>query len=171
MSKLQLLPVVAAVLAATVAHAEPARAVSPPPPDIREQDRQLAAEFADALALPPIHQHALRFDSLIEFQPGSTRVYSRDREKLMAVAAAWRDRGRWTTITVESYGSDASLARRRADKIRSYLTRYGIAAELIVATTAARAGGGGVDLTIALCDPSSASCGVAGRQRSAQIGI
>jgi len=178
MSKLQLLAVVA-VMAVTAARAQPAPAVSLLPPGNHEPDRQLAAEFADALTLSPAHPHVVRFASLIQFQEGSARVYSTDREKLMALASAWREHGRWTTITVEGYGSNESLAQRRADKIRSYLTRYGIPAELVVAigrdpvidTMAAGASGGHIDLTIALCDPNFGDCRLPGRQRSAQIAI
>lgn len=169
MSKLQLLAMVFAIAAPTAVRAEPAI------PEAREtqvdcehQPTCVAAEFADALSAQQSERDALRLGSLVTFHPGSARVYSRDREKLMALAAAWQEHVRWTTITVEGYADarrNASLAQQRADKIRGYLIRYGVAAEYVVAIEhdhargdADRRASGRIDLTIALCHRTAAEC-------------
>jgi len=174
MSKLQLLAMVLAIAAPIAARAEPAPSE---PREIQidcEQDPTcVAAKFADALSAQPSAGDALRLGSLITFQPGSARVYSRDREKLMALAASWQEHVRWTMITVEGYADaprNASLAQQRADKIRSYLVRYGVDAEYVTAIDHDHARGdadqrmsGHIDLTIELCYQTAAECRAPGR--------
>ena len=169
MSKLPLLAMAGAIVGPLAARAEPAPAE---PREIRiDCEREptcVAAKFADALSAQRSERDALRLGSLITFQPGSARVYSREREKLMALAAAWQEHVRWTMITVEGYADaphNASLAQQRADKIRGYLIRYGVAAEYIVAIEHDRARGdadrrvvGHNDLTIELCHRTAAEC-------------
>jgi outer membrane protein OmpA-like peptidoglycan-associated protein len=171
MPKQQLVLVVAAIMSPMVARAQPAPAATHEMKiDCEHAPTCIATEFADALSSQPVGPAALRLDSLIMFEPGSARVYSRSREKLMALAASWRDHARWMVITVEGH-ADAShnvaLAQQRADKIRGYLIRYGVAAEYVVAighdpvpgdTPVKHATGGRVDLTIAFCDPTSEAC-------------
>jgi len=129
----------------------------------------VAAKFADALTSSYAGRQALRLDSLITFKPGTARVYSRDREKLMALAATWQEHVRWTTITIEGYAdspNNPALALQRADKIRGYLIRYGVAADYVVAIDHPRMradgpdhrDGGRVDLTIGFCSKTSDEC-------------
>ncbi len=121
-----------------------------------------AMEFADALASQPGESQVERLGSVVAFEPGRVRVYSKDREHLMALAASWREHIGWATITVEGYAgvsSTAALAQRRADKIRDYLIRYGVAAEYVVAIAGNdRASDGHVDLAIARCNRSLDKC-------------
>ena len=125
-------------------------------------------EFADALSSQPARSQA-RLGSRIAFEPGRVRVYSKDREKLMTLAASWLRNHDWATITVEGYAgtSNDGLAQRRADKISEYLVRYGVDAEYVVAIAhePARgdarnepAAGGHADLTIERCPRSAAEC-------------
>lgn len=128
-----------------------------------------ALEFADALSSQPAGSQA-RLDFQIGFEPGRARVYSKDRERLMALAASWRRNSGWATITVEGYAgtsSSAALAQRRADRISDYLIRYGVAAEFVVAIAhepvrgdarSERAAGGHVELTLERCARSTAEC-------------
>jgi hypothetical protein len=180
-----------AILEPTAARAEPV----PAEPDDIEIDCEhrpacVAAEFADALALQPVASQPVasqpvasqvqRPGSVIAFEPGRARVYSKDREKLMALAASWRKHIGWAAITVEGdagASSDVALARRRADKISDYLIRYGVAAEYVVAIAHEhvrgdarneRGPGGHVDLTIALCDRTSDACRP--KRRAAPVG-
>jgi outer membrane protein OmpA-like peptidoglycan-associated protein len=168
MSKLHLLAMVCAIAAPIAARAEPAPSE---PREIKidcEHDAScVAAKFADALSAQPSERDALRLGSLVTFQPGSARVYSRDREKLMALAASWQEHVRWTMITVEGYADasrNAGLAQQRADKIRGYLIRYGVDAEYIIAIEHDRARDadkrvtGRIDLTIELCHRTAAEC-------------
>jgi outer membrane protein OmpA-like peptidoglycan-associated protein len=97
-------------------------------------------------------------------------VYSKDREKLSALATAWQQHVRWAKITIEGYASgpgNPDLARARADKIRGYLIRYGVDPGYIVAvgrdhprqgTPDLRTTGGRVDLSISFCSRSSEDC-------------
>lgn len=169
MSKLQLLAMVVAIAAPIAARAEPAPSEAREIQVDCEQDPTcVAAKFADALSAQRGEQDALRLGSLVTFQPGSARVYSRDREKLMALAASWQEHVRWTMITVEGYADaprNAALAQQRADKIRGYLVRYGVGAEYITAIEHDRASGdadkrvsGHIDLTIELCYRTAAEC-------------
>ena len=128
-----------------------------------------AVAFADALS----SQHAgaqVRLDSTIAFEPGRVRVYSKDREKLMALAASWRRDQGWATIIVEGFADASSvgaLAQQRAEKVAGYLVRYGVAAGYVVAIArepvrgAAPNGpavGGHVELMIERCPRSAAEC-------------
>jgi hypothetical protein len=135
-----------------------------------EDPRTCAAlEFADALSSQPVGPQT-RLGLQIGFEPGRARVYSKDRERLMALAASWRRNTGWATIIVEGYAGASSgdaLAQRRADRIADYLTRYGIAAEFVVAIAheplpgearSERAGGGHVELTLERCARSTAEC-------------
>ena len=142
----------------------------------------VAEEFADALATQPADPHALRFDSLITFEPGRARVYSSGREKIEALARSWRAHAQWAMITVEGYagpGGKVVLAEQRADRIRGYLVRYGVPAEYVVAiasdnirggTAAKRPVGGRVDLAIALCASTPEDCRIK-RLPSAPVSI
>jgi outer membrane protein OmpA-like peptidoglycan-associated protein len=128
-----------------------------------------AVEFADALSSQPTGSR-VQVGSPIAFEPGRVRVYSKDREKLMALAASWQHNQVWATIIVEGYAGAASgiaLAQRRADKIADYLVRYGVAAEYVAAITHESthgdapndpAVGGHVELTIERCPRSAAEC-------------
>jgi outer membrane protein OmpA-like peptidoglycan-associated protein len=128
-----------------------------------------AVEFADALSSQPADPQE-RLGVLIAFEPGRARVYSKDREKLMALAASWRRNNGWATITVEGYAgasSGAALAQRRADKISDYLIRYGVAAEYVVAIAHEPVHGdagnepavnGHVELMLQRCPRSAAEC-------------
>jgi len=173
MLKLPLLSMVVAIAIPVVAHAQPvAEAVAA---DDREIDCEqtptcFAEEFADALSAPPAAPQdlpglrPLRMESLITFEPGRARVYSSGREKLAALAATWRTRGRWPMITVEGYagaGGKLALAEQRAGRVRDYLVRYGVPPEYVVAighdsargsSSVKRPIGGRVDLAIAACD-------------------
>jgi OmpA family protein len=168
MARPAVLVIVAATLIPIAVYAQPAPAkMHDAKLDCTHEATCLAAKFADALSA-----HAgqpLRLSSLLVFAPGSTRVYSKDREKIMALAAWWRDHLRWTTITVEGYADarNTALARQRAGKIRDYLIRYGVAAEYVVAkphdhdpddSPGRQASLGRVDLTIASCEPTSERC-------------
>ena len=129
-----------------------------------------AANSADGVTDRPAGSEAVRLASLITFRPGRVRVYAKDREKLMVLAHAWQHHPQWGHITIEGFDRDPGnlvLAQRRADKIRNYLIRYGVAAEDITAVGRARPPGdapdpraiaGGTDVTIARCDQTSARC-------------
>jgi outer membrane protein OmpA-like peptidoglycan-associated protein len=107
-------------------------------------------------------QHAIVFHQVVEFEPGRVRVYSKSREKIQALAEAWKTRADWSAITVDGYSgaaarSDAentALGQRRAERIRDYLIRDGIPGDRIVAVGHADARGERfVDLTLALRTP------------------
>jgi hypothetical protein len=160
-----------AILVPIAARAEPA------PVEVAEieldcESPQLCAamEFANALASQPAGSQVQPFGSIFAFEPGRVRVYSKDREKLMALAAYWREHIEWATITVEGDtgpSSDVALAQRRADKIGDYLIRYGVPAEYVVAVAhehirddaqRVRVAGGHVDLLVTRCDRTSDEC-------------
>jgi outer membrane protein OmpA-like peptidoglycan-associated protein len=168
----RLLLSILAIVTPIAAHAEPEP--EPARPDAAvgacEDPRTCAAvEFADALSSQSAGSQ-VRLGFLIAFEPGRARVYSKDRERLMALAASWRHNNAWATITVEGYAgasSGAALAQRRADKISDYLIRYGVAAEYVVAighesvrgdVPNERAVGGHVELTLERCPRSAAEC-------------
>ena len=95
---------------------------------------------------------------LVDFEPGRLRVYSRSREKIQAIAEAWRQQGAWSVITVRGYAPAPELAQQRADKIRGYFVRYGIPADFVVAVAQpalSTAGPGTVGLSIAACDATT----------------
>jgi type IV pilus biogenesis protein CpaD/CtpE len=128
-----------------------------------------AEQFADALSSQPVAPQTLRLDSLITYAPGSNRVYSQSREKLQALAASWRAHARWSTITVVGHagsGYHVALAQQRADRIRGYLVRYGVAAERVIAIAHDDAIGsmpGGarsarVDIAVEVCDRVAKDC-------------
>ncbi len=117
-----------------------------------------ARAFADLLSAPRAPRE-VRIDDAVVFEPASARVYSASRERLMQFAQKWRQNTQWTVITVEGYARDGELAQRRANKVRDYLVKYGIEAELVVAV--GRAGTlpkGHVDLTVDLCDRAEGAC-------------
>jgi len=171
MLKRLLLPILA-VVAPVAARAEPE-------PEEAQVDARVGAcedphtcaavEFADALSSQPERPPA-RAGLLIAFEPGRARVYSKDRERLMALAAAWRRSDDWATITVEGHAGatrSAALAQQRADIISAYLVRYGVAAEYVVAIAHEparsearneRTAGGRVELTLERCHRSTAEC-------------
>lgn len=165
---LSFLAIVTPMAASAEPEPEPAR--PDPPADSCEDPRTCAAmEFADALSSQPATPQA-RLGLLIAFEPGRARVYSKDREKLMALAASWRHNTGWATITVEGYAgtpNGAALAQRRADKISDYLIRYGVAAEYVIAIAhesargdarGERAASGHVEITLERCPRSTAEC-------------
>jgi outer membrane protein OmpA-like peptidoglycan-associated protein len=166
MAKRQLLMIVILALPAVTA-AQPARVAEPAISSDCGREVTCAENFADALSSHG--PQAVRLDALITFTPGSARVYSENREKLQVLAAAWRKQPRWALITVEGYagrGSSAALALQRADKVRAYLVRYGVAADYVAAITgiqladdaSADAGTGRVDLTVDVCDRGPSEC-------------
>lgn len=166
-----LLSLVATIAFPMVALAEPAPVVAAAPDAKGACARELtcvAEKFADTLSLP-VAAPALRFDSLVTFESGRTRVYSQSREAVRAFASSWRKHARWSTITVKGYAGELgnlNLARQRANRIRGYLIRYGISAEYVVANgydepavdPVVPAGAGRVDLTVDLCDRASRRC-------------
>jgi outer membrane protein OmpA-like peptidoglycan-associated protein len=155
------------------AHAEPEPEPAPPADAgvsaCEDSTTCAAAEFANALSSQPGRAPA-RLGSRIAFEPGRVRVYSKDREKLMTLAASWRRNQTWATITIEGYAgasSDDGLALRRADKISEYLVRYGVDADYVIAIAHAPARGdarnesavgGHVDLVIEGCPRSALEC-------------
>ena len=176
MTKLRTLLLVAAIAIPVVARAQPAPAPASAEDvemdgDCEDEPTCMAAKLADAMTTQPTEQ-ARQLDSVITFGAGTARVYSSGREKLEALARSWRDHPRWATITVDGYAdapSNFSLARQRADKVRGYLIRYGVAPRYVVAighshpradAPARPATGGRVDLTIAVCDQASEACRV-----------
>jgi len=170
MSKLQLPVIASLLLLPIVARAEPTPTVAREITlDCEHQLTCVAAKFADALSAGATGTQALRLEALVTFKPGTARVYSKDREKLMALAASWQEHVRWTTITIEGYADTAAnpaLALQRADKIRGYLIRYGVAGDYVVAIdhpqvradAPDRRAGGRVDLTIESCSKPSDEC-------------
>jgi outer membrane protein OmpA-like peptidoglycan-associated protein len=176
MTKLRLFSLVAAIAIPMPARAQPAPA--PAPADDIEMDDEcdrvptcMAEKLADALSGEP-SEHAVQLDSLITFGGGTARVYSSGREKLEALARSWREHPRWSMITVWGYAdarNNDALAQQRADKVRGYLIRYGVASGYVIAigqdpraddTPHRRVTAGRVDLTIALCDQASTDCRV-----------
>jgi hypothetical protein len=150
-----------------VTAAQPAHVDDPAIKSDCGQELTCAEKFADALSSRG--QKPVRLDALVTFTPGSARVYSENREKLQLLAAAWRKNPRWSLITVEGYaghGSSAALALQRADKIRGYLVRYGVAADHVAAIPgiqlvddpAADTSTGRVDLTVDFCDRGPSEC-------------
>lgn len=105
-------------------------------------DVAIAISFAEAVTSRSRH---LQFDDLVSFEPGRVRVYSKSRERIQAIVQGWLDAGGTATFNVTGYASapgrataaSLALAQRRAAKIKGYLVRYGVPAELIVATGAA----------------------------------
>jgi hypothetical protein len=76
---------------------------------------------------------------------------------------------RWSTITVVGHaggGYHVALAQQRADKIREYLIRYGVAAEHVIAIAQDDALGAvprsartaRVDLAVEICDRVAKEC-------------
>jgi outer membrane protein OmpA-like peptidoglycan-associated protein len=168
MAQRQLLMIVISSIALpVVTAAQPAHLADPAMKSDCGQEVSCAEKFADALS-----SHAakpVRLDALVTFAPGSARVYSESREQLQLLATAWRKQPRWSMITVEGYagrGSSAALALQRADKIRSYLVRYGVAADYVAAIPgiqladdpAADANTGRVDLAVEVCDRGPSEC-------------
>jgi type IV pilus biogenesis protein CpaD/CtpE len=105
---------------------------------------------------------------VVDFAPGRVRVYSKSREKLRAIAASWKMHSDWSVITVRGFAGasarmqveNAALAQRRAEKIRSYLIRYGVPPGLVVATrqrTVPGKAAATVELSIERC-ASAAPC-------------
>jgi len=169
MYKLRLLSIAAVLVIPIAAAAEPTLEAREVKIDCEHAPTCVAAKFADALTSKATGGEALRVESLITFKPGTTRVYSRDREKLMALAASWQEHVRWTTITIEGYAdapNHPTLGLQRADKIRGYLIRYGVAADYVVAIDHPQVradapdwrAGGRIDLTIESCRKTSAEC-------------
>ncbi|MEO8700564.1 MAG: OmpA family protein [Kofleriaceae bacterium] len=152
-------------------------------PTACERDSEcLARQFADLLSLEPrIPELAaphvvepmpvlddLRRDSIITFTPYTARVYSAGREKIAAFARSWATHKGWGIITVEGY-ADArtatadreALAQKRAERVRGYLIRYGVAAEYVVAVAGVsenRTAAARVDLAIEQCDRTAFEC-------------
>lgn len=168
----RLLLSIVAIVTPIAAHADPEPEPAPADEavDACEDPKTCAAlEFADAISSKPVGSQA-RLGLQIGFEPGRARVYSKDRERLMALAASWRRNSDWATITVEGYAgasSDVALAQRRAERISDYLIRYGVATEFVVAVghepvrgeaRSERAGGGHVELTLERCPRSTAEC-------------
>jgi outer membrane protein OmpA-like peptidoglycan-associated protein len=93
---------------------------------------ELGTQYADAMTTPS--DEVLLF-KLVEFAPSSTRVYSRERERLMALAKSWTTDGHGAVITVHGYSEslDLRLAEQRAQKIRRYLIKYGVAPDRVAA--------------------------------------
>jgi len=152
---------VLAIAIPTAARAEPEPEPQPADAGANACDSGTCAamEFADALSSQPARSQA-RLGSRIAFEPGRVRVYSKDRERLMTLAASWQRNHEWATITVEGYAGASSdgLAQRRAEKISEYLVRYGVDAEYVVAVAHEPAAGGHVDLTIERCPRRAAEC-------------
>ena len=133
------------------------RAEHGPSADACEQDpRCYARDLAHVLTST---EHAIVMHHVVDFQPGRVRVYSSGREKIQAIVARWHEHGDWSVITVDGYGSALDLGRRRAEKVRGYLIRYGVPGELVVAVGHAASGGTAAttDLSIELC-PRDGSC-------------
>lgn len=125
-----------AVLATTPAFAEHAASTDSCTQDATCYARSLAATLT---AKPDVHAKShtgtIEMRRFIDFAPGRVRVYSRSRAKVEALAHTWKQHTSWALITVHGYagGTDTDLAQRRADKIRGYLIRYGVPAELVIA--------------------------------------
>jgi hypothetical protein len=86
-------------------------------------------------------------------------VYSKDREKIQAIATSWQQNTDWTMIAIEYPTGPSELGLARAERIRGYFVRYGVPAHLV--TTVARADidptARSVGLSIDVCS-RSASC-------------
>lgn len=178
MPKLRLVAMIAALVLPMAARAEPVTSPAGDPEieievDCEAEPTCLAAKFADAITGQLVESDALRLASLVTFKPGRVRVYSKDREKLIALARAWRAHVRWSRITIEGFDGapgNLALAQHRADKIRGYLIRYGVPAAYVVAIGRAQPRDGSVDphlvgrtdLTIAFCDRQADACRVTG---------
>jgi len=179
MPSLRPLALLVVLLIPMAARAEPAvaaladRAAEPDPAielDCEDDPTCRAVKRADAPAGRSVESTALRLGSLVTFEPGRVRVYSKDREKLMLLAHAWQRHTQWARITIEGFDrapGNLALAQRRADKVRNYLIRYGVAAEYLLAVgraqppgdaSARRATGARTDLTITCCDRTSPRC-------------
>jgi outer membrane protein OmpA-like peptidoglycan-associated protein len=151
--------VVLAVLVTSPAFAEHAASTEACERDATCYARSLAATLT---AKPEVHEPArpaIEMRRFVDFAPGRVRVYSKSRAKVEALADRWKRHPGWATITVHGYAGagDGVLAQRRADKIRGYLIRYGVPADLVVAeghvspSAAATA-----ELSIELCADASA---------------
>jgi hypothetical protein len=137
--------------------------------DCGDPHRCEAVELANALSSQPVHAQA-RLGFVIGFEPGRARVYSKDRERLMALAESWRRDSGWATVTVESQApapGSIALAQRRVDRIAEYLIRYGVPGEYVVAIAYEpvhgdarneRAGQGHVALTLEHCPRTTPEC-------------
>ena len=135
----------------------------------------LARVYADALAASHTeHGTFSHFDTLFEFELGRVRVYSKDREKLQALAKAWKAEAKSDLITIEAFAGSAerdgaALAQKRAARARDYLVKFGVAADRVVAKASVRAETkgprlkGSIDLTIGTpaCSSSGASIATA----------
>ena len=131
-----------------------ARAEHGPSTDACEHDpRCYGRDLANTLTS---REHAIVMRHVVDFAPGRVRVYSSSRAKIQAIVARWQEHGDWSVITVHGYGSALDLGRRRAEKIRGYLIRYGIPGDLVVAVGHAAAAAT-TDLSIELC-PRNGSC-------------
>ena len=116
--------------------------------------------YARSLALTLTStQDSLELRHIVDFSPGSVRVYSKSREKIQAIARKWQQRSDWAVISVHGYSSasgrseaqNVALGQRRADKIRAYFIRYGVPAEYVVAIGhGAEPGGTGVDVNLSI---------------------
>jgi outer membrane protein OmpA-like peptidoglycan-associated protein len=128
-----------------------------------------STECARVLAKTLTSQTAkLQLRKVVTFEAGRVRVYSTSREKIQAIAESWKRNSDWKTIEVEGYSdahgrSDAeniALGQERADKVRAYLIRYGVAPAYVVAVgrshATGEAGAMHVDLAIETCTDRAA---------------
>jgi outer membrane protein OmpA-like peptidoglycan-associated protein len=114
-------------------------------------EADVATTFATAMSAASTD---VTFYKLIEFAPASTRIYSADRELLQRLAKTWLQSGQQTLIQVNGYSEalDLRLAERRAELVRRYLIKSGVAPERV--TTVGHTlepDGRRIDLSISRC--------------------
>ncbi|MDB4957917.1 MAG: Flagellar motor rotation protein MotB [Myxococcales bacterium] len=143
-------------LGVSSAEAEHFSAIQSAANDVDESCAKDTRCIAKKLAQTLTTEHArIVVGKVVEFEPGRLRVYSKDRERLQAIAAQWKQHPDWAVITVDGYATNRSdaesvaLGRQRAEKVRGYLIRYGVAPELV--QIAGHAAGKHVDLSIETC--------------------
>jgi outer membrane protein OmpA-like peptidoglycan-associated protein len=119
---------------------------------------ELGTMYADAMTTSSSDEVVLF--KVVEFAPSSARVYSREREVLMALAKTWSSDGHRALITVHGYSAlDLGLAEKRAARIRGYLIKYGVAADRIATVAHTHeVDGRRVDLAVTSCRKAPQRC-------------
>lgn len=105
-------------------------------------------------------RHKVSVAKVTSFDFGRLYVHTPERQELRRIAALWKQRRAWWTITVEGHGyvegdEEASIAlgEKRAKRVRDLLVKYGVDPRFVVAIGHSRAEPGRyVDVSVDTCE-------------------